>query len=107
MRGFKDRNRFTDSKKNHWFRGLLRHFRGDATRFEIAQGVRAASAMLAPVAIGLLFHDVRYAVVAMISAFFVLLADTGGAYRQKAAAMIFAGLGIASALIIAVWLNSF
>jgi hypothetical protein len=37
MGGFKDRNRFTDSKKNHWFRGLLRHFRGDAARFEFTQ----------------------------------------------------------------------
>jgi hypothetical protein len=50
MGGFKDRNRFTDSKKNHWFRGLLRHFRGDAARSEFAQGVRATLAMSATVA---------------------------------------------------------
>jgi hypothetical protein len=85
--------------------GLFRNFRLESERLQLPQGVRAALAISVPVGLGLAFHQLAAAVIVTLGAWMVLLADTGGAYRQKAIATLSATAGIAGAVLAASILN--
>jgi uncharacterized membrane protein YccC len=86
-------------------RVLLRFFRLESHRLQVPQGVRAALAISVPIGLGLAFHQVGAAVIVTLGAWFVLISDTGGAYRQKAVATLTATVGVASAVLVASLLN--
>jgi uncharacterized membrane protein YccC len=86
-------------------RVLLRFFRLESHRLQVPQGVRAALAISVPIGLGLAFHQVGAAVIVSLGAWFVLVSDTGGAYRQKAVATLSATVGVASAVLVASLLN--
>jgi len=86
-------------------RGLQRIFRLESRRLQLPQGVRAVLAISVPIGLGLVFHQLATAVIVTLGAWFVLITDTGGAYRQKAAATLSATAGVASAVLAASVLN--
>jgi uncharacterized membrane protein YccC len=86
-------------------RALLRVFRLESERLLLPQGVRAALAIAVPIGLGLAYHQLGAAVIVTLGAWFVLITDTGGAYRQKASAMLTATIGIALAVLAASILN--
>src|SRR6476660_9012842 len=86
-------------------RGLRRAFRLESERLQLPQGVRAALAISVPIGLGLAFHQLAAAVIVTLGAWMVLLADTGGAYRQKAMATLSATAGVACAVLAASILN--
>jgi uncharacterized membrane protein YccC len=85
--------------------GLFRIFRLESERLQLPQGVRAALAISVPIGLGLAFHQLAAAVIVTLGAWMVLLADTGGAYRQKAMATLSATAGVACAVLAASILN--
>jgi uncharacterized membrane protein YccC len=85
--------------------GLRRIFRLESRRLQLPQGVRAVLALSAPIGLGLVFHQLATAVIVTLGAWFVLITDTGGAYRQKATATLSATVGIAFAVFAASILN--
>jgi uncharacterized membrane protein YccC len=87
------------------FRGLQMAFRLESRRLQWSQGVRAALGISVPIGLGLAFHQLVAAVVVTLGAWLVLLADTGGAYRQKAMATLSATAGVAFAVLTASILN--
>jgi uncharacterized membrane protein YccC len=86
-------------------RALLRFFRLESKRLQLPQGVRAALGISVPIGLGLAFHQLAAAVIVTFSAWLVLLADTGGAYRQKAIATLSATVGVVGAVLGASILN--
>jgi uncharacterized membrane protein YccC len=85
--------------------GLFGIFRLESERLQLPQGVRAALAISVPIGLGLAFHQLAAAVIVTLGAWMVLLADTGGAYRQKAMATLSATAGVACAVLAASILN--
>jgi uncharacterized membrane protein YccC len=77
----------------------------ESERLQFPQGVRAALAISVPIGVGLAFHQLATAVIVALGAWFVLIADTGGAYRQKAIATLSATAGVACAVLSASILN--
>jgi thiosulfate reductase cytochrome b subunit len=77
----------------------------ESERLQFPQGVRAALAISVPIGLGLAFHQLATAVIVALGAWFVLIADTGGAYRQKAIATLSATAGVACAVLSASILN--
>jgi uncharacterized membrane protein YccC len=86
-------------------RGLQRIFRLESRRLQLPQGVRAVLAISAPIGLGLAFNQLAAAVIVTLGAWFVLITDTGGAYRQKATATLSATVGVAFAVFAASILN--
>jgi uncharacterized membrane protein YccC len=86
-------------------RALLRSFRLESQRLQLPQGVRAALAISVPIGFGLAFHQLAVAVMVTLGAWFVLVTDTGGAYRQKAIATLSATAGVGCAVLGASILN--
>jgi uncharacterized membrane protein YccC len=86
-------------------RGLRRIFRLESRRLQLPQGVRAVFAISAPIGLGLAFNQLGTAVIVTLGAWFVLITDTGGAYRQKATATLSATIGVAFAVLVASILN--
>ncbi len=77
----------------------------ESERLQLPQGVRAALGISVPIGLGLAFHQLAAAVIVTFSAWLVLLADTGGAYRQKAIATLSATVGVVCAVLGASILN--
>lgn len=86
-------------------RVLPRFFRLESHRLQLPQGVRAALAISAPIGVGLAFHQLGAAVIVTLGAWFVLVTNTGGAYRQKAIATLSATAGVGCAILGASILN--
>src|ERR1700685_2308468 len=86
-------------------RGLRRTFRLESRRLLLPQGVRAVLAISVPIGLGLAFNQLAAAVIVTLGAWFVLITDTGGAYRQKATATLSATVGVAFAVFAASILN--
>jgi FUSC-like inner membrane protein yccS len=86
-------------------RGLRRIFRLESRRLQLLQGVRAVLAISVPIGLGLVLQQLAAAVIVTLGAWFVLITDTGGAYRQKAAATLSATIGVACAVLAASILN--
>jgi uncharacterized membrane protein YccC len=86
-------------------RGLRRIFRLESRRLQLPQGVRAVLAISVPIGLGLAFNQLAAAVIVTLGAWLVLVADTGGAYRQKATATLSATVGVAFAVFAASILN--
>jgi hypothetical protein len=86
-------------------RVLLRFFRLESHRLQLPQGVRAALAISMPIGLGLAFHQLAAAVIVTLGAWFVLVTDTGGAYREKAIATLSATAGVGCAILGASILN--
>jgi uncharacterized membrane protein YccC len=86
-------------------RTLLRSFRVESERLQLPQGVRAALAISVPIGLGLAYHQLAASVIVTLGAWFVLVTDTGGAYRQKAIATLSATIGVGCAVLAASLLN--
>ena len=86
-------------------RALLRSFRLESERLQLPQGVRAALAISVPIGLGLAYHQLGTSVIVTLGAWFVLVTDTGGAYRQKAIATLSATIGVGCAVLAASLLN--
>lgn len=87
------------------FRAVLRSFRLESQRLQLPQGVRAALAISVPIGLGLAYHQLAASVIVTLGAWFVLVTDTGGAYRQKAIATLSATVGVGCAVVVASLLN--
>jgi uncharacterized membrane protein YccC len=85
---------------------LRRFFRLESQRLQLPQGVRAALAISVPIGLGLALHQLATGVIVTLGAWFVLIADTGGAYRQKALATLTATAGVGCAVLAASLLNA-
>src|ERR1700730_1719685 len=85
---------------------LRRFFRLVSQRLQLPQGVRAALAISVPIGLGLALHQLATGVIVTLGAWFVLIADTGGAYPQKALATLSATAGVACAVLSASLLNA-
>jgi uncharacterized membrane protein YccC len=72
---------------------------------QLPQGVRAALAISVPIGLGLAYHQLATSVIVTLGAWFVLVTDTGGAYRQKAIATLSATVGVGCAVLVASLLN--
>jgi len=77
----------------------------ESQRLQLPQGVRAALAISVPIGLGLAFHCLALAATLTLGVWFVLITDTGGAYRQKATATLSATVGVALAVLAASLLN--
>jgi uncharacterized membrane protein YccC len=86
-------------------RTLLRSFRVESERLQLPQGVRAALAISVPIGLGLAYHQLAASVIVTLGAWFVLVTDTGGAYRQKAITTLSATIGVGCAVLAASLLN--
>ena len=82
-----------------------RFFRLESHRLQLPQGLRAALAISVPIGLGLALHQLAAAVIVTFGAWTVLIADTGGAYRQKAMATLSATAGVVFAVLGASILN--
>ena len=82
-----------------------RFFRLESQRLQLPQGVRAALAISVPIGLGLAYHQLATSVIVTLGAWFVLVTDTGGAYRQKAIATLSATVGVGCAVLGASILN--
>jgi uncharacterized membrane protein YccC len=86
-------------------RGFRRIFRLESRRLQFPQGVRAVLALSVPIGLGLALNQLATAVIVTLGAWFVLITDTGGAYRQKATATLSATVGVAFAVFAASIVN--
>jgi uncharacterized membrane protein YccC len=86
-------------------RAVLRSFRLESQRLQLPQGVRAALAISVPIGLGLAYQQLATSVIVTLGAWFVLVTDTGGAYRQKAIATLSATVGVGCAVLVASLLN--
>jgi uncharacterized membrane protein YgaE (UPF0421/DUF939 family) len=89
--------------RHFWDAFVTWHTRIDSPRLEYAQGFRAAVGIFVPIAFGWAENRVDWGIVAALSTFWVLLCDTGGAYRHKVASMTGAALVMIAAFIVGAW----
>ena len=88
------------SKNQSPLKWLLQQFQLKPGKPAIVYGLRTLVILVAPIGVGIIFGHPASSVVAVMAAMFVGMADVGGAYRQKAAAMSAATIGITVALLI-------
>ncbi|OUL37656.1 hypothetical protein BV372_01465 [Nostoc sp. T09] len=88
----------TDQGSLSW---LLQQFQLKPGKPAFANGLRTLLALGGPVAVGILTGNGAASAIAVMGAMFVSMADGGGAYRQKATAMMAATIGVTVALLLA------
>ncbi|OUL30084.1 hypothetical protein BV378_04275 [Nostoc sp. RF31YmG] len=88
----------TDQGSLSW---LLQQFQLKPGKPAFANGLRTLLALGGPVAIGILTGNGAASAIAVMAAMFVSMVDVGGAYRQKATAMMAATIGVTVALLLA------
>ncbi|HYZ71441.1 MAG TPA: hypothetical protein VE641_00070, partial [Chthoniobacterales bacterium] len=69
------------------------------------QGIRAAVGISIPTAIGLLSGHLSWGILTALAAFWTLLCDMGGAYRQKALTIAGSGLVLLLAYVFGAWVS--
>jgi uncharacterized membrane protein YccC len=77
---------------------------GDGS-YDWFQGIRAAVGISIPTTIGLLTGHLSWGILTALAAFWTLLCDMGGAYRQKAIATAGSGLVILLAYVYGAWIT--
>jgi uncharacterized membrane protein YccC len=80
---------------------LLQQFQLKPGKPAILYGLRTLLAVSGPIAVGFILGHPAASAIAVMGAMFVGMVDAGGAYRQKATAMLAATLGVTVALLIA------
>ncbi len=88
------------SKNQPPLKWLLQQFQLKPGKPAIVYGLRTLVVLIAPIGVGITVGHPAASVVAVMAAMFVGMADVGGAYRQKAAAMSAATIGVTVALLI-------
>jgi uncharacterized membrane protein YccC len=89
------------STNQSFFKWVLEQFQPKPGKPAILNGLRTLVVLIAPIGVGIFTGHPADSVVAVLAAMFVGLADVGGAYRQKATAMIAATIGVTVAFLIA------
>jgi uncharacterized membrane protein YccC len=89
------------STNQNSFKWVLQQFQPKPGKPAILNGLRTLVVLIAPIGVGIFTGHPADSVVAVLAAMFVGLADVGGAYRQKATAMIAATIGVTGAFLIA------
>jgi uncharacterized membrane protein YccC len=85
---------------------LLQQFQLKPGKPAFANGLRTLLALGGPVAVGIITGHGAASAIAVMAAMFVTMVDVGGAYRQKATAMMAATIGVTVALLLANLVNS-
>src|SRR5919202_68260 len=80
---------------------LLQQFQLKPGKPAILYGLRTLLAVSGPIGVGFILGHPAASAIAVMGAMFVGMVDAGGAYRQKATAMLAATLGVTVALLIA------
>ncbi|MDZ8051090.1 MAG: FUSC family protein [Aulosira sp. ZfuVER01] len=88
----------TDRGSLSW---LLQQFQLKPGKPAFAYGIRTLFALGVPVAVGIITGHGAASAIAVMAAMFVSMVDVGGAYRQKATAMVAATIGVTVALLLA------
>ncbi|BAY27417.1 hypothetical protein NIES2100_72410 [Calothrix sp. NIES-2100] len=83
------------------FSWLLQQFQLKPGKPAFAYGLRTLLALGVPVVIGIMTGNGAASAIAVMAAMFVSMVDVGGAYRQKATAMIAATIGVTVAFLLA------
>jgi len=73
--------------------------------YDWSQGIRAAVGISIPIAIGLLSSHLSWGILTALAAFWTLLCDMGGAYRQKALTIAGSGLVLLLAYVFGAWVT--
>jgi uncharacterized membrane protein YccC len=73
--------------------------------YDWSQGIRAAVGISIPTAIGLLSGHLSWGILTGLAAFWTLLCDMGGAYRQKALTIASSGLVLLLAYVFGAWVT--
>jgi len=73
--------------------------------YDWSQGIRAAVGISIPTAIGLLSGHLTWGILTALAAFWTLLCDMGGAYRQKALTIAGSGLVLLLAYVFGAWIT--
>ncbi|HZC36503.1 MAG TPA: FUSC family membrane protein, partial [Chthoniobacterales bacterium] len=76
------------------------HMTLDSPNPDIPHGLRTAVGIFVPILIGWTQHHISWGVLIALTTFWVLLCDTGGSYRDKAAAMAISALAIIAAFVV-------
>ncbi|MBD2358199.1 FUSC family protein [Tolypothrix sp. FACHB-123] len=80
---------------------LLQQFQLKPGKPAFVYGLRAILALGVPIAVGIITGHGAASAIAVMAAMFVNMVDVGGAYRQKATAMIAATIGVTVAFLLA------
>jgi uncharacterized membrane protein YccC len=89
--------------RRFWDAFVLWHMTLDSPHPDIAHGLRTAVGIFVPIVVGWTQHHISWGVLIALTTFWVLLCDTGGAYRDKAAAMAISSLAIIAAFVVGAW----
>jgi len=73
--------------------------------YDWSQGIRAAVGISIPIAIGLLSSHLSWGILTALAAFWTLLCDMGGAYRQKALTIAGSGVVLLLAYVFGAWVT--
>ncbi|BAY62873.1 hypothetical protein NIES22_29490 [Calothrix brevissima NIES-22] len=84
-----------------FFSWLLQQFQLKPGKPAFIYGLRAILALGVPIALGIITGHGAASAIAVMAAMFVNMVDVGGAYRQKATAMIAATIGVTVAFLLA------
>lgn len=88
------------SKNQSPLKWLLQQFQLKPGKPAILYGLRTLVVLSVPIELGIIVGHPAVSVVAVLAAMFVGMADVGGAYRQKATAMIAATIGVTVAMLV-------
>lgn len=93
----------TDQLRRLWNAFVAWHATVDSPRPDTAQGLRTAVGIFVPIALGWALVHNSWGVLVALTTFWVLLCDTGGAYRDKAVSMAVCSLAIVAAFVAGAW----
>ena len=93
----------TDRLRRIWDAFVAWHTTVDSPYPDMAEGLRMAVGIFVPIVIGWEYGHISWGVLVALTTFWVLLCDTGGSYRSKAASMAVASVAIIAAFIVGSW----
>jgi uncharacterized membrane protein YccC len=79
------------------------HTSVDSPHPEVGQGLRMAAGIFVPILVGWVHNHISWGVLVALATFWVLLCDTGGSYRAKAASIAVSTLAIVAAFVFGAW----
>jgi uncharacterized membrane protein YccC len=93
----------TTNLRRFWDSFVLWHMTLDSPHPDLAHGLRTAVGIFVPIVIAWTQHHISWGVLVALTTFWVLLCDTGGSYRDKAASMAISSLAIIAAFVVGAW----
>jgi len=90
----------TNRPPHIWDAFVIWHTTVDSPRPEIAEGLRMAVGIFIPIVIGWTHNHIAWGVFVALTAFWVLLCDTGGTFRDKVMSMAVSSLAIVAAFVV-------